>query len=192
MQQQPINPYEAPQQMVMPPALGNQSNVYMQDACLLVPRQYEFPPICFKTGETTDLAKPITRNLAWYHPAWALLIFVNFLIFLIVVLCIQKKAKITMYLTEKMRQQRRMRLMINWVVFLSAAPLFFYAIAYEEFMMYGILAAIGAILTSLVLAATWTRLISVRRIDDQYVHLFIKDTLVRQRIFDACMNRLSE
>lgn len=174
----------------MPPALGNQSRVFMQDACLLVPREYEFPPICFKTGETSDLSAPITRKLTWYHPAWALLIIINFLIFLVVVLCIQKRAKITFYLTEQKRQQRRIRLMINWFIFLSAAPLFYGGIVFEDYMAYGILAAIAAVLTSLVLAATWTRLVTVRRIDDQFVHLHVKDNAVRQRIFDACTDRL--
>lgn len=187
MQSTPINPYQAPEQMT---PLVPTGTVYIQNSCLLVPREYSFPPICMKTGATENLGKPITKAVAWYHPAWACLLLLNLLIFIIVVLCIQKRGKVTFYLSQEARKKRRGRLLINWLVFLSAVPLFYLASIQPDYAQYAILGAVFAILTSLILAATWSRLLAPRRIDEQFIYFSFKDPILLEKIYTACMQQV--
>jgi hypothetical protein len=152
-----------------------------------VPREYVFPPICMKSGSTENLGKPITRELSWYHPAWACLLLLNLLVFIIVVLCIQKKGKVTFYLSQASRQKRRRRLLINWLVFLPAIPLFYFASLEPEWAAYAVAGGVLAVLTSLILAGTWSRLLAPRRIDQQFIYFSYKDPILLEKIYTACM-----
>jgi Na+/melibiose symporter-like transporter len=183
MEDTSTDPYQTPQEWTPPPAF---TQVSVLGSCLLVPRDYTFPPICLKTGETEELTKPITRKLTWYHPAWAFLLLINLIVFIIVVLCVQKTGKVTFYLTDNQRRQHRRRLLITWLVFLACVPMIFLAVRFEDYAAYAIIAAVVAVLTSLIMAATWARLIAPRRIDQQSIHFSFKDPAVLQRVYAAC------
>ena len=86
-----VNPYAAPIINAPPSSIGRPQEVFMQGDLLIVPKVYTFPAICLRTGVTENLSKPIKRAVSWYHPAWVLLILTGLIIFLIVVLCIQKR-----------------------------------------------------------------------------------------------------
>lgn len=177
------NPYQTPQEL-SPPVLSSQVSIL--GSCLLVPRDYVFPPICLKTGETEELTKAITRKLAWYHPAWAFLLLINLIVFIIVVLCVQKTGRVTFYLSDKQRRQHRRRVLITWLVFLACVPMIFLAVQFEDYANYAIIAAVVAVLASLIMAASWARLIAPRRIDQQWIHFHFKDPMVLQRVYAAC------
>lgn len=181
--QDTANPYQTPEQLTPPP---KSRVVEIVGDCLLVPRDYEFPPICFKTGDTEDLSPPITKQLAWYHPAWVLLLLLNLFIFIIVVLCIQKRGKVTFYLTREQRRRHRRRVLINWLFFLTCIPLFYGAIMLPDYAVYFSLTGAVAILTSLILAATWTRMVAPRRIDEHWIHFRFKDPELLQRLYATC------
>jgi uncharacterized membrane protein len=122
-----VNPYAAPDLTIQPQALTSCQEVFMQGDLLIVPKTYTFPPICLHTGSTENLSKPIKRAVTWYHPAWALLILTGVIIFLIVVLCIQKKATLIFQLSLAAKQARMRKILISWGVFFSSIGFFFLA-----------------------------------------------------------------
>lgn len=180
------NPYAAPQDMSVPRSFIRAEDVLIAESCLLVPRQFEFPPICFKSGDTEDLSKPLRKKLYWYHPAWVCLVLVNVVIFLIVVVCIQKKGVVTFYLSHKERKKHRRRVMIT-ICFALLAVLFFatcsFASNYWEVLLMG---GFVSLFVSLILAVSISRLVIPKKIDDRHVWLHYKDPVVLQKVFDVC------
>lgn len=183
MSEEQLNPYQAPEQIAI---AASPQPVMMQADCLLVPREYVFPPICLKSGTVDDLTGPITRKLVWYHPAWAILLVLNVIIFIIVVLCIQKTGKLTFYLSREERRIRRRKVLTAWIFFFAAIGLIV-ASSFElipwEFTGIG---SVVCVITSLVIATVWARLIAPRRIDQQWIYLRIKNPVVLQRVYQAC------
>jgi len=179
-----IDPYQTPLELTPPHSF---TQVSIVGSCLLVPREYAFPPVCLKTGEEIDLCEPITKKIYWYHPAWLCLLLVNLLIFLIVVGCIQKKAVVTFQLSNKVRSKHRKFLAFIWSSFLAGLLILvaacFAVVDYSE-----ILALIASLLmvSSIITGIVMGRLVKPVRIDERHVWLRYKDPIVLQKIFAAC------
>ncbi len=179
-----VNPYAAPDLTTQPQALGSSQEVFMQDDLLIVPKTYTFPPICLHTGSTENLSKPIKRAVTWYHPAWALLILTGVIIFLIVVLCIQKKGLLVFQLSLAAKKVRWRKILISWGVFFSCFVLSYLGNVLDQPVW--IVLAFLSILTSLILWVSWCKILTVTKIDDQFVYLRFKDQELLKKNFAAC------
>jgi len=65
----------------------------------------------------------LKRELFWHHPGFYLLIFIGLLIYVIVALCIRKKAVIHIGLCEAHRQQRKWVIAGSWLAALAGLAL---------------------------------------------------------------------
>lgn len=72
-----------------------------------------FPNRCVKSNVPTD--RQLTRNLAWYPQwLWLLLILTGPLIFIIVALCLQKKARVEIGLSDEWFGKRTRATLLGW------------------------------------------------------------------------------
>lgn len=175
------NPYAAPKTIAGPMPLMEE--IYIQDDCLLFPRKYDFPPVCIKSGETENLSKVRKATLAWYHPAWALLILTGVIIFVIVVLCIQKTAKVTYYLSTAELKKHRIRVATAWGLFLLGIGSLFLVSYAAEWMFL----SLAAMFSAAIYGATACRVVVAKRIDERFVYLRFKGRPeALQKVYQAC------
>jgi magnesium-transporting ATPase (P-type) len=180
------NPYAAPQDISVPQAFIRADEVFIAESCLLVPREYEFPPICFKSGETENLSKPIRKKLYWYHPAWIFLVLAGVLIFLIVVACVQKKGVVTFRLSQKEHKKQRTRVMTTVFFALFAILLFVLSAFADDYAAELIIGGFVSLFVLLILMVTISRLVTAKKIDDRHVWIHYKDPVVLQKVFAFC------
>jgi hypothetical protein len=91
------------------PVNSSVHGVRVEGKFLVIRDDTVLPNRCVKTNEEVD-AKPVKKTLYWSHPALALLILVNFLVFLIVALIVRKKCQVTYYLSEDQKSRRRIKI----------------------------------------------------------------------------------
>jgi len=179
---QSLNPYEAPKSSDLL-ATGVAQIVY-DGKTLMIPKDYTFPPICLKTGATTDLAQQKTRKFSWFPPLVVLLIFFGLIVFLIVAVCVSKKGEIRFQVTNEVARKRRKALLRNWCLALLTVALGGLAIAAQSGPL-GIAAAICFLLT-LGFSIAAGQFLSVKRIDKTHIWLLgipgdVARTLVAQQ-----------
>lgn len=102
------NPYRAPQAETV---LSHQAQVdpqsyYVEGKNLVICNGAMLPNLCVKTGKPLPDAKRTKKTLYWAHPAWALLIFINLLIYAIVYLCIRKKVTFHYSISPQAKRKR--------------------------------------------------------------------------------------
>lgn len=164
-----INPYAAPAaEIISPPALRL---ARIEKKMLVVPKDWQAPPVCFLTGTTEDLLPPRRKRLAWLHPAWLLLFLLLRLISLLVLVFLQKRGKIYYQLNRAAAARQRKKLLINWGIFLTGVGLS--VIGYKGPGGTAILISVGGmlILLSGVLAYTMCRTFYARRIAGNFIWL---------------------
>jgi hypothetical protein len=107
----------------------------------------------------------LKRTLTWHPPAYYLLILINLIIYVIVAICVRKKAVLQVGLCERHRRQRFTCIVTGWLLFLGGIALLILGIAAQS-----LLAVVGilAILCSLVIVLlTATRIVYPARIDKE-------------------------
>ncbi len=111
----------------------------------------------------------LKRNLAWHQPAIYLLILLSLLIYIIVAVIVQKRAKIVVNLCEAHRAKRRFVIRLASGIFVLAVLMLIGSgiggILWLTFL--GIVTFIGALLYR----ALGMRMVYARRIDDKYIWL---------------------
>lgn len=92
--------------------VGGAGGFWRDGKALVFTKDAHFPDRCVKSNVPTQ--RRLTRNLAWYPPWTFALIFAGLLIFIIVALCIQKKAKIRIGLSDEWFAKRTRATMMGW------------------------------------------------------------------------------
>src|SRR6188474_1902028 len=164
---QSLNPYEAPKSAGLLSATLAQ--ISYDGKALKIPKDFTFPPICIKTGETTDLGPQQTRKLSWFPPLVAVLIIFGLIPFLLVALLVSKKGEIRFQVSNEVARKRRKAVLRNWGLFLLSIVLFGLAIAQSS----PILAWGGTLffLAALVFGMATSRYINVKSIDKTHIWL---------------------
>ena len=138
-----------------------------RDGKILVMRKDAMLPLrCVKTNEPVE--KLTVKNMAW-HPPWVLaLLLVGLVPCIIVLVCVQKKARIQIGFSKSAISTRRKAIAVGWLGFLAGIALFF-----AGAVVSGWVAAFGLLvfLVTSIYACIRCRLVSPQRIDDQYVYL---------------------
>jgi hypothetical protein len=135
---------------------------------LVMLKSARLPDNCIKCGAPAN-GTHLRKRLSWHHPALALLVLLNVLIYLIVALIVRKTVKMDIPLCEEHLRKHRTAVLVTWLVFLFAIGFFVLAIAAES----GGSAFFGLILllASAILAIFWAKIVNVRKIDDHYIWL---------------------
>jgi len=126
------------------------------------------PDYCIKCGVPAN-GIYLRKRLSWHHPALALLILAGLLIYAIVALIVRKSAVIDVSLCEDHRRKHRSAVLVTWLVFLAGVAFIVLAIAQESggSALFGIL----LVFASAIGAATWAKVVHVKKIDDHHVWL---------------------
>jgi len=126
------------------------------------------PDYCIKCGTQAN-GVHLRKRLSWHHPALALLILVGVLIYVIVALIVRKSAVVDIGLCEDHLRKHRIAVVATCFVFLAGMAFIVLAIAQEGggSALFGIL----LLFSSAIMAATWAKVVHVKKIDDCYVWL---------------------
>lgn len=89
---------------------------------LVMRKEATLPDRCVKSNEPTT--RSLKRNLTWHHPAIYFVVLVNLIIYAIVALIVQKRAKIAVGLSDKWFTRRRRAIIIGWTTAVLASILF--------------------------------------------------------------------
>jgi len=120
--------------------------VWQKGKILVMSRQANLPARCIKCNIPEKQFR-LKRKLTYIHPAWYVLILLNFVIFIIVALFVQRSATVYLPLCPEHRKRRWMWVGITWLTFLSAVALAVAGVAYESLVW--ALVGLGLLLISL-------------------------------------------
>ena len=123
---------------------------------------------CVKCDQPSD-GKPVMRKLAWHEPGLALLILIGVLVYVIVVLIVDKRARVTFGVCRRHRVRRRWAIFCGWMsIPIGFAIGYAGAVASRPELM---LAGFAAFLVLAITGGTLAPFLSASKIDDHYVTL---------------------
>ena len=162
------------------------SSVYISGKALVIPKDFTFPTICIKTGETENLVPLRKRRLSWCPPLMVILI-VAPLIFILVAIFFQKRGLIHYQLSKKVARKRRNALWINWLLLFAYILFTFVSVTSkkEGIPLFGI-AGVVLLFTSLIRAVIAGRFLRAEKIDKLHIHLLGIPPEVQRRILELC------
>jgi len=156
-----------PQQPYFPPPSHNLATIWRKQKLLVMTKQAMLPNRCIKCNERADTY--LKRNLRWHHPALYLLIFGGVLFYFIFALVIGKTATVTVGLCGDHSAARKRDIVISLAVVVLSIGSFYLAAVTDEagFAILGALMFLSGVIYGVVM----TRVVTPRKIDDQYVWL---------------------
>lgn len=127
------------------------------------------PDRCIKTNLPTH-GQRLKRNLSWHNSGIYLLILVNMLLYLIVALCVRKRATIEIGVSDAVMKKRKTAITVGWVLGLGGIAVFTIGLAYESL---GLLIPVGIVapIVVIVWAMRGVNIVTPARIDREYIWL---------------------
>jgi len=155
------NPYAAPQasfEQKSPTGCTRDGKV------LVVPRHSDLPERCVRCNAPAQMEKP--RTFTWHHPAWYLFILVAVLVYVLIALMVQKKAKVAFGLCDSHRARLRNFKLAAWGIFALGLGLIVLAIGIDSSDAAVLMGTAGllSLLIAGVIAGTGARILSVARV----------------------------
>lgn len=142
--------------------------VWRSGNILVMHKNALLPDRCIKCNSPTH-GSHLKRKLSWHNPALALLAFMGLLPYLIAVLIASKSAKVDIGLCQTHIKRRRAAIFVSWGLLLLGVVGVILGIG-EEYIVYGYIGA-ALVLTSIVYASVEAQLVTVSKIDDNYIWL---------------------
>lgn len=168
-----VNPIPA---TTMPQKLPPGEYIYSSGNVLVMHRHATLPAVCFKSNQPADLPY-LHRKLAWHHPAIALLILINLLIYIVVAIAVSKRATIELPLSRQWKSIRKRRIAISLSLVGVGAVLFLGSLGFSGSRTgdngWALFFAIGFILMlgAGIYGAFASRMVSVKKIENDYLYL---------------------
>lgn len=176
-----INPYTVPRtqpelQLDMTGGMWTTTGIWREGKILVMHKMAVLPDVCIKSNEPTTGYR-LKRKLSYHHPAIAIAILVNVLLYIILASVLSKRATVMIGLSDRWRRIRRRRMAISWGGFLLGCVMFMAGVimlgeqppndAGGLLLIAGIFFALGFGIYGIFSA----RLISPSKIDDAYVYI---------------------
>jgi hypothetical protein len=139
---------------------------------LVVLQDAPFPSRCVKCNDPVD-ERRLKRQLYWHHPALYLLIFFpGLLIYLIIAICVRKRANLFVGLCDRHRARRNWSMAISWLVILGSIGCFFLAAQFNgDAAALLIIGGIFGILIAAVVGVFMSRVVYAKRIDGTHAYV---------------------
>jgi hypothetical protein len=137
-----------------PPPNISSSGVWRDKSILIMTKDALLPNRCVKCNEPTD-GSYLKRKLTWHHPAFYLLLFVAFVIYLIVALVVRQTATVGVGLCDRHREKRKRNILITWSLVSLGVGAFVLALLAND----GLYALLGGLL---LLGGTVYGIITIR------------------------------
>ena len=142
------------------------AGLWRSGKALVAAKEARFPEKCVRCGGTADLRR-VKKRLYWHHPAIFLTILAGALVYIIVALCVRKRADIEISVCAADRTRRALKIAAAWALWLGFLASFPVLAAFNPPDWMWILPPL--ILIAAVVMTVMTRLIHARKIDDQHV-----------------------
>jgi hypothetical protein len=179
-----INPYASPQNssddilpVVAVEAVQERPLLFRKGNQLVMYKRASLPDRCIKSNQPAN-GRRLRRNLTWHHPAIYLTIFIGLLVYIILMLILQKKATIYIGLSEPWIRKRRWTIFWGWMISLSGlALLIASAVAVGDprhqmdWAAWGIPLGILMFFFGAIYGIIGSRMVTPVRIDDNFVWL---------------------
>ncbi len=152
---------------VMPPPPGA-GGIWRDGKVMIMHKHAYLPDRCVKCNAPAQGLR-LKRKLAWHHPALYILCFGAMLFYLILAMALSKRATVEFGLCRE-HSERRRRLLWGGVAILAMGliiPVIAFANDYPGIGLLGILIFLVALVWLIVV----NRLVSVKRIDEEYLWL---------------------
>lgn len=157
---------------VMPPPPGPPphltSGTWREGSTLVMSKDASLPDFCVKCDAPANGFR-LKRNLSWHHPALFLLLLLAWLLYFILAMVLRKRAIVHLGLCQEHYQKRRKLLTAGFITLAGAFILMFGALA-SDYPAVALLGLVG-ILASAIWLAFIARVVTVKKIDDQFVWL---------------------
>ena len=157
---------------VMPPPPGPPPHLtggtWREGPTLVMSKDASLPDYCVKCDAPANGFR-LKRNLSWHHPALFLLVLLAWLLYLILAMVLRKRATVHLGLCQEHYEKRRTFLIAGFVTLGVSFALIFGAIA-SDYPGVALLGVVG-ILASAFWLAFVARVVTVKKIDDQFVWL---------------------
>lgn len=160
-----------------PLAAGPSDLILREGSVLIVPREVSLPDLCVKCNAPAAGWR-LRKTLSWHSPWVALLILVNLIVYLVVALVLQKRAKVEMGLCPVHRAKRRNAILIVWLLVMAGFGMIVGAIMWGTEARYGDyrplwlgLAGGLVLIFDLVYGTLFARTLTPKRIDDRFAWL---------------------
>ena len=147
--------------------------VWREGSLLVMDKDSQLPDRCVKSNQPAD-GFTLKRELAWHPQYLYLFLLASPIIYIIIAVCTQKKAKISIGLTREWGARRRWRILIAWIAAIGGIVVMVIGIAGANgnspvvwLVPAGIIGCLGAIVYGIV----GTRLVVPTRITDTHVWL---------------------
>ena len=125
MTQSTDNPYSPPNTNAT--TESNHTGYEIDRKMLVIQNGATLPKICIKTGANIASAPLQSKTLYWIYPAWALLILLGLIPFLIAYILARKKVTLHYYLSETtLKKKRRSTLFSAFFILLGAGFIAYY------------------------------------------------------------------
>jgi len=111
------NPYQAPP-AVLTPQIVPGGDVWQDRGLLVIRKGAVLPDRCVKCNAPAEGYR-LKRNLSWHQPAIYLTILAGILIYVIIAIIVQQKARVDIGLCVHHRSRRRLAIAIAWGLFLG-------------------------------------------------------------------------
>ena len=169
------NPYAPPKSKVLADELdaGIPDRVvpYIDGKLLVVQNGAELPDRCLKCNSPADGYR-FSRSVSWHRPAWFVLVFVSLWLYILVYFFVRWKAKITVGLCPRHRRKRTRAIALGWLIALTGIGLTTAgAWAWNQENPAMIIAGVIAIPMGLTIGILGSRVLVVKRIDNQHIWL---------------------
>lgn len=157
---------EAVAKLVAGEWLGN-AGMWRDGPVLVMGRKAAFPGRCIKCNAETP--RRLTRRLSWHHPAWYVLLVLNFILYAVAVIFVHHQVKIEFGLCQTHRRR--------WIFSVAAGLLLcvggFATLVFSVVTATDIASEIGVamLIGGLVGAVFGCRLVSARRIDRRWMRI---------------------
>jgi hypothetical protein len=171
------NPYASPQsapetaldaRLVEPVSA---TGLWQKGQLLVMHRDAILPKVCIKSGQPAT--EYLIRKLTWHHPALFIVLFMSPLIYIIVALLLNKRARIEVRVSDAVFARRRRDMLIGWIAVLASIAVIVMAFANLENDSGALLLVIGFTLffAGAIYGLLRARLVSADRIDGDYIWL---------------------
>lgn len=167
-----VNPYASPLEVggVLPDQTAD--GLWREETWLVMHREGSLPDRCIRCNAPAGGYR-LKRKLTWCYPAWHALLLCNWLIWLVVVLAVSKRATIQVGLCEEHRRKRRRVIATGWLLALAGIGCIVSVVdaRSDATVALGMLGGFILLVTGIVVGVFVSQPVTVRKIDNNYLWL---------------------
>jgi hypothetical protein len=143
-------------------------NVWRQKNLLVMYNGAHLPDRCVRCNEPAH-GRTLVKKRYWHHPAWALLILVGLLFYLVAILIVRKSVTLRLGLCERHHNARQRGMAVSWLLAGLGIAMLAYGAANSYILLF--LSSILVFLGAAIYGSLCGNVVGIQKADDHYVWL---------------------